>query len=70
MLSALPDALDRATLFHPSWVGRGLLWALAALLLVALPGALMLALSAALRDTPSPEGLTEPSASRPARRTD
>lgn len=70
MLSALPDALERATLFHPSWVGRGLLWALAGLLLVALPGALMLALRAALRDTPSPEGLTEPSVSEPARRTD
>ena len=46
-LSALGDALDRAALFHPSWVSAGLLWVLAALLVTALPAALAAALASA-----------------------
>jgi hypothetical protein len=48
MLSALGDVFERAALFHPSWVSAGLLWALAVLLLTALPVALVLALRTAL----------------------
>ena len=47
MLAALGDAFERAALFHPSWVGAGLLWVLAALLVIALPVVLLLAVRAA-----------------------
>ena len=53
MLSALPDAIERATLFKAGWIGEGLLWALAVLLVTAVPAALVVALRAALREPDS-----------------
>jgi hypothetical protein len=50
MLSLLPDAIERATLFKAGWIGEGLLWALAILLVTAVPAALVLGLRAALRE--------------------
>ena len=56
MLSALGDAFGRAALFHPAWVSAGQLWVLAALLVTALPAALVLALRWALADPPPRAG--------------
>ena len=49
MLSALPDAIERATLFKAGWISQGLLWVLAALLVTAVPAVVVAALRAALR---------------------
>jgi hypothetical protein len=46
-LSLIPDIFQRASLFHPSWVGAWTFWALAALLLVGVPLLLLRALSSA-----------------------
>jgi hypothetical protein len=46
-LSLVPEALEHATLFHPAWVGRGLLWVLLALVLAGVPLLLWRALAAA-----------------------
>jgi hypothetical protein len=54
-LSALGDVFDRAALFHPSWVGAGLLWVLAGLLVLALPAALGAALSGAAAGRVDPD---------------
>lgn len=45
-LALVPDVFDRASAFRPAWVGPWTFWALAALLLLAVPGLL----AAALRD--------------------
>lgn len=52
MLAALGDAFERAALFHPSWVSAGLLWVLAALLVLGLPVALLMALRASYSSRP------------------
>ena len=70
MASLLPEALDRASLFKAGWVTEGLLTGVGVVFLIGVPLVLALALRAALRDSPSREGLTESSAGRPARRTD
>jgi len=47
MLAALPDALDRAALFHASWLEPWMLWALAAILALVCPFLVARALVAA-----------------------
>jgi hypothetical protein len=47
MVSALPDALDRASVFRPGWVGPWLYWVLAAAVLLGIPVLLARALAAA-----------------------
>jgi hypothetical protein len=44
MLSALPDIIDRAALFHPSWFDAWMLWVLAASLVTLVPLLLTLGL--------------------------
>jgi hypothetical protein len=46
-LALVPEAIEHATLFHPSWVGRGLLWVLLALVAAGVPLLLWRALAAA-----------------------
>jgi hypothetical protein len=46
-LSLIPDVFQRASLFHPAWVGPWTFWVLAALLLVGVPLLLVRALAAA-----------------------
>jgi hypothetical protein len=46
-LSLIPDIFRRAALFHPAWVGAWTFWLLAAVLLVAVPAALVCAVRAA-----------------------
>ncbi len=50
MLAALPDALDRAALFHASWLEPWMLWALAAILALGCPFLVARALAAARED--------------------
>jgi hypothetical protein len=49
-LSLIPDIFQRASLFHPRFVGAWTFWVLAALLLVAVPLLLTRALASAERD--------------------
>ena len=49
-LSLIPDVFQRASLFHPSWVGAWTFWVLAALLLVGVPVLLLRALVSAERE--------------------
>jgi hypothetical protein len=46
-LDLIPDVFQRASLFHPAWVGAWTFWALAGLLLVGVPLLLTRALAAA-----------------------
>jgi hypothetical protein len=46
-LSLIPDIFRRAALFHPSWVGAWTFWILAAVLVLAVPAALVAAVRAA-----------------------
>ncbi|HKP91986.1 MAG TPA: hypothetical protein VJT75_18605 [Thermoleophilaceae bacterium] len=48
-LSLIPDVFQRASLFHPAWVGPSTFWVLAGLLLLGVPLLLVRALSAAER---------------------
>ena len=50
LLARLPDAFTHASQFKPGWVGAWTFWALAALVLIAVPLLLARALSGALRD--------------------
>jgi hypothetical protein len=50
MLSALPDAIERATLFKAGWVSEALLCGLAVMLVTVVPAVLVAALRAALRE--------------------
>lgn len=45
MLSLLPDVFERASLFHPGWVGAWLFWLLAAAVAFGVPVLLALAMS-------------------------
>ena len=58
-LASLPDMLERAALFKPSWIGAWTLWILAALTLLGLPALLALALRAAAA---APSGRSGPPA--------
>lgn len=49
-IGLIPDIFDRASLFHPAWVGAWTFWVLAGLLLVGVPVLLVRALSAAERE--------------------
>ena len=46
-LSLIPDVFERASLFHPAWVGAGTFWVLAGLLLFGVPVLLLRALASA-----------------------
>jgi hypothetical protein len=50
--ASLPDVFERAALFRPAWVGAWVYWALLALLVLAAPVLLALALARAARDEP------------------
>jgi hypothetical protein len=54
MLTLLGDVFDRASLFHPSWVGTWLFWLLAAAVALGVPVLLALAMSSA--ETPTASG--------------
>jgi hypothetical protein len=49
-LSMIPDVFRRAALFHPSWVGAWTFWLLAAVLVFAVPVALVKAVRAAAQN--------------------
>jgi hypothetical protein len=50
MLAALPDVMERAALFHPSWLEPWLLWVLAAIVLLGCPLLIVRALAVSGRD--------------------
>jgi hypothetical protein len=49
-LSLIPDVFERASLFHPAWVGAWTFWVLGGLLLFGVPLLLLRALSSAERE--------------------
>jgi hypothetical protein len=50
-LSLVPEMFERATLFHPGWVGAWTFWALLVLVGAGVPLLLWFALGAALRES-------------------
>lgn len=50
ILERLPDTIRRMTVFRPSYVGRGLLWAIAVLFVVGVPTGVVWAYARGLRD--------------------
>lgn len=69
LLSLAPQMVERATLFAPSWLSPGMLWALFGLVAFAVPGLLGYALTrtsqSAAQDTPAPAASAEPQAGAP-----
>jgi hypothetical protein len=64
----LPDIGRRVTIFRPAFVGSGVVWALALLLVIGVPAAILLALRDADDGPDRGASATRPSASRRSRR--